>query len=92
MAVVAGLDYGGSSLKAWVADLETGQVLSAVTAPTETVRPRPYAAEFSPADWWAASGAAMRAAVEGGGREEGEDGGNTTEWLRQRFVLAGGGE
>lgn len=68
MGLVAGLDYGGSSLKAWVADVETGEVLSAVTEVTETIRPRPYTAEFSPADWWVATGVAMRAAVAAAGR------------------------
>jgi len=91
MALVAGLDYGGSSLKAWVADLETGAVLSAVTEPTETARPRPYAAEFSPADWWAASGVAMRGAVEAAGRPAGDYAGVTVTSLRQGFVLVGGG-
>jgi len=92
MALVAGLDYGGSSLKAWVADLETAAVLSAVTAPTETVRPRPYAAEFSPVDWWAASGTAMRAAVDAAGRAPGDYAGITAASLRQGFVLIGGSD
>ncbi len=91
MALVAGLDYGGSSLKAWVADLETGAVLSAVTAPSDTARPRPYAAEFSPADWWAATGVAMRGAVEAAGRPPGAYAGVTVTSLRQGFVLVGGG-
>lgn len=90
MALVAGLDYGGSSLKAWVADLETAEVLSAVTEPTETARPRPYAAEFDPADWWAATGAAMRSAVDAAGRPLGEYAGITATSLRQGFVLVGG--
>ncbi|MDQ6796956.1 MAG: FGGY family carbohydrate kinase, partial [Actinomycetota bacterium] len=90
MALVAGLDYGGSSLKAWVADLETAEVLSAVTEPTETARPRPHAAEFSPVDWWAATGAAMRAAVEAAGRPPGDYAGITATSLRQGFVLIGG--
>jgi len=90
MALVAGLDYGGSSLKAWVADAETGEVLSAVTEPTATARPRPYAAEFSPAGWWAATGVAMRAAVEGAGRPLGDYAGVTASSLRQGFVLTGG--
>jgi len=90
MALVAGLDYGGSSLKAWVADLETGAVLSAVTEPTATARPRPYAAEFSPADWWSATSTAMRAAVAAAGRPLGEYAGVTAASLRQGFVLVGG--
>lgn len=90
MALVAGLDYGGSSLKAWVADLETAEVCSAVTEPTATARPRPYAAEFSPAEWWAATGTAMRAAVESAGRPLGDYAGVTAASLRQGFVLVGG--
>lgn len=91
MPLVAGLDYGGSSLKAWVADLETGAVLSAVTEPTETARPRPYAAEFSPAAWWAATGAAMRSAVEAVGQPPAAYAGVTVTSLRQGFVLVGAG-
>jgi len=91
VALVAGLDYGGSSLKAWVADLGTGAVLSAVTAPTETARPRPYVAEFSPTDWWAVSGIAMRAAVEAAARPPGDYAAVTVTSLRQGFVLVGGG-
>ncbi len=94
MPLVAGLDYGGSSLKAWVADLETGEVLSAVTEPTETARPRPYAAEFSPAGWWDATCTAMKGAVEAAGRPPAAYAGVTATSLRQGFVLvgAGGGE
>ncbi|MGI9034208.1 MAG: xylulokinase [Acidimicrobiales bacterium] len=88
---MAGLDYGGSSLKAWVADLETGVVQASVTEPTETSRPRPYAAEFSPVDWWAATGRAMGAAVERTGRPPGDYAGVTAASLRQGFVLVGGG-
>ena len=90
MTLVAGLDYGGSSLKAWVADLGTGEVHSAVTEPTATTRPRPYAAEFSPAEWWEATGTAMRAAVEAAGRPLGDYAGVTASSLRQGFVLVGG--
>ena len=89
MALVAGLDYGGSSLKAWVADLETGAVRSAVTEPTETSRPRPYAAEFSPAEWWSATGKAMQAAVEAAGAPVTDYAGVTVASLRQGFVLVG---
>lgn len=92
MALVAGLDYGGSSLKAWVTDLETGVVHSAVTEPTETSRPRPYAAEFSPASWWSATGTAMRSAVQAAGRPLGDYAGVTATSLRQGFVLVGGGD
>jgi len=91
MALVAGLDYGGSSLKAWVADLESAEVLSAVSEPTETARPQPHAAEFSPADWWVATGTAMRAAVEAAGRPPGDYAGITATSLRQGFVLIGDG-
>ncbi len=90
MTLVAGLDYGGSSLKAWVADLETAEVLSAVTEATDTARPRPYAAEFSPAGWWSATGAAMRGAVEAAGQPPGAYAGVTATSLRQGFVLVGG--
>lgn len=85
--VVAGLDFGGSSLKAWVADLETGEVRSAATEPTDTQRPRPYAAEFVPSDWWCAAGRAMRGAVEAAGAQPGDYAAVTATSLRQGFVL-----
>lgn len=90
MSLVAGLDFGGSSLKAWVADLETAEVRSAVTEPTETQRPRPYVAEFVAGDWWEAAGRAMRAAVEAAGAEPGEYVAVTATSLRQGFVLIDG--
>lgn len=91
MSLVAGLDFGGSSLKAWVADLETGAVRSAVTEPTDTQRPRPYAAEFVAGDWWRAAGRAMRGAVEAAGAEGGEYAAVTATSLRQGFVLVDDG-
>lgn len=89
-AVVAGLDFGGSSLKAWVADLATGAVRAAVTEATATERPRPYAAEFSPAGWWATAGSAMRAAVERSGAAPTDFVAVTAASLRQGFVLIDG--
>lgn len=90
MSLVAGLDFGGSSLKAWVADLETAHVRSAVTEPTATQRPRPYAAEFVADDWWRAAGRAMRAAVESAGADPGGYVAVTAASLRQGFVLVDG--
>ena len=89
-SLVAGLDFGGSSLKAWVADIGTGAVRAAVTEPTATDRPRPYAAEFSAPEWWAAAGRAMRAAVERSRAQPGDFAAVTAASLRQGFVLVDG--
>ena len=89
-ALVAGLDFGGSSLKAWIAELATGEVRAAVTEATATARPRPYAAEFSPSDWWAAAGTAMRAAVALVDAPPSDFAGVTVASLRQGFVLVDG--
>jgi sugar (pentulose or hexulose) kinase len=89
-SLVAGLDFGGSSLKAWIAELATGTVRAAVTEPTATDRPRPYAAEFSAPDWWAAAGRAMRAAVGQLGAEPSDFAAVTAASLRQGFVLIDG--
>ena len=89
-ALVAGLDFGGSSLKAWIAELATGEVRAAVTEATATARPHPYAAEFSPSDWWAAAGTAMRAAVALVDAPPSDFAGVTVASLRQGFVLVDG--
>jgi sugar (pentulose or hexulose) kinase len=88
--LVAGLDFGGSSLKAWIAELATGAVRAAITEDTATDRPRPYAAEFSPGAWWAAAGTAMRAAVALAGASPADFAGVTAASLRQGFVLVDG--
>jgi sugar (pentulose or hexulose) kinase len=88
--LVAGLDFGGSSLKAWVADLATGVVRAAATVSTATDRPRPYAAEFSAGTWWTAAGSAMREAVAKAGADPSDYVAVTATSLRQGFVLTDG--
>lgn len=84
MSRVAGLDVGGSSVKAWVRSVD-GPVISAVTRPLETVRPGPHRAELVPADWEATCRGALAEAVHRAG--PGEWLGVTVSTLRQGFVL-----
>ena len=57
-----GLDLGSSSLKALLLDLD-GRVLAERSAGYPTRSPAPGWAEQDPDDWWAAAGAATRAAL-----------------------------
>ncbi|MEX2291659.1 MAG: FGGY-family carbohydrate kinase [Mycobacteriales bacterium] len=84
MQLVAGLDVGGSSVKAWVADLEGGVHAEAVrTLPS--VRPAPYRVEFEPAVWEEACRGALGATV--AAAPAGDWLGVTVSTLRQGFVL-----
>lgn len=86
MELAAGLDFGGSSVKAWVATL-AGEVLATCSRPVETLRPAPGVAEFEPESWWEAARSALDRAVEHAGRPLGEYVGVTAASLRQGFVL-----
>lgn len=88
MELAAGLDFGGSSVKAWVATL-AGNVLATASRPVETDRPRPETAEFEPESWWEAARLALCQAVEQAGRPLREYAGVTVASLRQGFVLVG---
>lgn len=87
--LVAGLDVGGSSVKAWVAEMG-GAVLAGTSEAVVTLRPRPDAAEFDPQAWWAAACRALTGAVEVVGRPPGDYAGVTASSLRQGFVLTDG--
>ena len=88
MALAAGLDVGGSSVKAWVADPERpGRLLSAVSRPLPSIRPRAYRVEMDPGTWEAACRATLQEAVEAAGRPAADYLGLTVSTLRQGFVL-----
>ncbi|GBF92749.1 carbohydrate kinase [Raphidocelis subcapitata] len=63
---VIGVDGGTESLRAGVFDA-AGRPLAFASSPYPTSYPHPSWAEQSPDDWWAALGAAVRAAVEESG-------------------------
>jgi xylulokinase len=86
---VAGLDLGGSSVKAWVVDSDRLQEpLAEVAVEVATLRPAAYRAELDPAVWEAAARQALAAAVAQAG--PGDWAGLTVSSLRQGFVLLGG--
>lgn len=87
--LVAGIDVGGSSVKAWVASLD-GELRSVAREPVSTLRPEPFVAEFDPDDWWASIRLALRQAVADAGRPGADYVGLTASSLRQGFVLIDG--
>lgn len=86
--LVAGLDVGGSSVKAWVRG--KGRTLAAVTVATVTSRPARHRAELAPAAWEQACRSALAQAVERAGRPGGDYLAVTVSSLRQGFVLLDG--
>lgn len=86
MLLVAGLDVGGSSVKAWVSELD-GPLRSTATVPTQTLRPAPHRAEMDPDAWESACRQALSQAVAQAG--PGDWLGLTVSTLRQGFVLLG---
>ena len=84
--LVAGLDVGGSSVKAWVASLD-GDLLATETVALPSVRPAPHRVELDAAVWEAACRTALARAVEQAGRPGGDHLGVTVSTLRQGFVL-----
>lgn len=89
MSLVAGLDFGGSAVKACVADIDSGVVLSVARRATEMLHPAPGRAEFEPNAWWGAATEAMREAVQVSGRPAAEIAAITASSLRQGYVLLG---
>ncbi len=83
--LVAGLDLGGSSVKAWVQEVD-GPLLAAVTLATPPVR-RGFRVELDPDTWLAACRTALTRAV---ADVEGQWVGLTVSSLRQGFVLLDG--
>ncbi len=89
--LAAGLDLGGSSVKAWVAEVG-GSVVAEATEAVVTRRPRRHAAELDPVAWWVAARRSLRAAVQAANRPSGEYAGLTASSLRQGFVLTDGSD
>ncbi|MDQ3304693.1 MAG: FGGY-family carbohydrate kinase [Actinomycetota bacterium] len=87
--LAAGVDLGGSAVKAWVAEIG-GTVLAEVTRGVQVHRPRPGVAELDPGVWWRATRAAMAGAVERAARPSGDYAGITASSLRQGFILTDG--
>ncbi len=89
MEVVAGLDVGGSAVKAWVASLDGSTILSTATRPLATARMPDHRAEFDPERWWRAAAEALREATQTAGWAPEQYRGVTAGSLRQGFVLLG---
>lgn len=89
MEIAAGLDIGGSAVKAWVAALDGSAVLAVASRPLATVRTAGHRAEFDPATWWATAVEAMREVTVRAERPAGDYRGVTVGSLRQGFVLLG---
>lgn len=85
--LVAGVDVGGSGVKAWVAG--TGGVVAAARRPLAVARPGPHRAEFDPASWWGQVRGCLQDAVEAAGAPPGAYLGVTACSLRQGFLLLG---
>lgn len=88
MEVAAGLDIGGSAVKAWVASLD-GAVLAVASLPLPTARAAGHRAEFDPSVWWATAARALRDATAAADRPSGDYRGVTVGSLRQGFLLLG---
>lgn len=84
--LVAGLDVGGSSVKAWVAGAD-GQVLAQASRDLPSSRPAPHRVELVPQVWEAACREALTAAVDRARRPGRDYLGVTVSTLRQGFVL-----
>ncbi|MBC7374041.1 MAG: FGGY-family carbohydrate kinase [Frankiales bacterium] len=84
--LVAGLDVGGSAVKAWVASVD-GAVLAELSVPLTSVRPALHRVELDPAAWEGACRSALVGVVEQAGRPGGDYLGVTVSTLRQGFVL-----
>ncbi len=91
MGLVAGLDVGGSSVKAWVVDSEHPVApLAEVTRPLTSLRPAAHRVEMDPAGWAAACRQALAEVVDAAGRPGADYLGVTVTTLRQGFVLLDG--
>ncbi|MBW3574484.1 MAG: FGGY-family carbohydrate kinase [Actinobacteria bacterium] len=89
--LAAGLDMGGSAVKAWVAEVG-GTVVAEAVEPVTTSRPRRHTAELDPGAWWAAARRSLRAAVALADRRPADYVGVTASSLRQGFVLTDGSD
>jgi sugar (pentulose or hexulose) kinase len=84
--LVAGLDVGGSSVKAWVAEVG-GDVVAQDVRALPSLRPAPDRVEMDPDTWEAACRAALTSAA--AAAPVGDWLGVTVSTLRQGFVLLG---
>jgi xylulokinase len=82
--LVAGLDVGGSSVKAWVADAD-GRVHAEAVRSLPSLRPAPHRVELAPAVWEATCRGALSTVAESVPQAEWL--GVTVSTLRQGFVL-----
>ncbi len=89
LPLAAGLDLGGSAVKAWVAEIG-GPVVAEATEAVTPQRPHPHTAELDPQRWWRTCRRALREAVARAGRPPGDFAGITASSLRQGFVLTDG--
>lgn len=87
MQLVAGLDVGGSSVKAWAADVE-GRVHASVVRDLPSVRPGPHRVELECPVWEATCRGALGAVA--AQLPDAEWLGVTVSTLRQGFVLLDG--
>ena len=91
MSLVAGLDLGGSSVKAWVVDSEAPtEVVASVTTPAPVLWPAAHRVEFAPDAWEVLCRTALAEVVERAGRPGADYAGVTVGSLRQGFVLIDG--
>ena len=86
--LVAGLDVGGSSVKAWVRDLDAARTWQS-SVDTQTLRPAPHRAEMDAVAWEGACRQALADVVDRAGRPGADYLGLTVSSLRQGFVLLG---
>lgn len=86
--LVAGVDVGGSAVKAWVAG--TAGVVAAERRALPVTRTGGDRVTFEPARWWREIVGALAAAVTAAGAPPGRYVGVTAASLRQGFVLLGG--
>ncbi len=87
--LAAGVDLGGSGVKAWVAEIG-GPVIAESSRTVDVLRPRPGVAELDPGAWWAATRGALAEAVAWAHRPPGDYAGITASSLRQGFVCTDG--
>lgn len=86
--VAAGLDIGGSSIKAWVANTD-GHILSQVSAPTPIRDSHGGQFDFDPPELWSLLCDTLSRALIQAGSSHGKISGITVGSLRQGFVLVG---
>lgn len=86
--VVAGLDIGGSSIKAWVANSD-GHLISQVSATTPVRDSHDGQFDFDPPELWSLLCQTLSRALVQAGSSHGKIAGVTVSSLRQGFVLIG---